>query len=116
MLLFKPEHVQPILLGQKTETRRIWKSQRVKIGSTQLAKTQMLSKDYFAKLTIVAVWQEKLGEITDDGAKREGYPNRELYLAKFAEINRVRIEDWIDKSVYVIRFTVQKGENDGKAD
>lgn len=108
MLLFKPEHVAPILSGQKTETRRIWKSARVTPGSIQLAKTKMLSKEFFARLRIQRVWQETLGEITDEGARAEGYPDRNAYLKKFAEINQVKIEDWLTKQVYCVQFTVEK--------
>lgn len=35
MLLFKREHIEPILSGQKSQTRRLWKKQRVKVGSIQ---------------------------------------------------------------------------------
>jgi len=35
MLLFKLVHVPMILAGTKTQTRRLWKTQRVKVGSVQ---------------------------------------------------------------------------------
>ena len=89
MLLFKPEHVQPILDGRKTETRRIWKKQRAKVGSVHLAKTKMLSKEYFAKIKILDVYQERLINITEEGARREGYPSRAAYLDAFRRINKL---------------------------
>lgn len=109
MILFKPEHVTPILEGTKTQTRRIWKRPRAKVGSIHLAKTKMLSKDYFARLRILAVYEERLMDITDDDAKAEGYHDRECYLRAFFRINK------IDKSaqglflvmpVHVVNFEV----------
>ena len=87
MLLFKPEHVGPILEGRKTETRRVWSKWRCNVGSIHLAKTRMLSPEHFARLRILARWEQHLGDITDEGARREGYNSREEYLRKFAEIN-----------------------------
>jgi len=87
MLLFKSEHVGSILSGRKTETRRIWEKWRCNVNSVHLAKTRMLSSDYFARLIISDRWEEQLGDITDGGAWREGYDSREEYLQKFQEIN-----------------------------
>jgi hypothetical protein len=91
MLLFKPEHVGPILAGTKTETRRIWARWRANVRSTQLAKTKMLSKEHFAKLYIWDRWEERLGDISEESARNEGYKSREEYLAKFVEINSKQI-------------------------
>lgn len=87
MLLFKPEHVIPIDSGTKTETRRFWKKQRVTVGSIQKAKTEMLSKDYFALLKINEVYRQPLTEISEESAQREGGYTKEEYIVKFFEIN-----------------------------
>lgn len=100
-MLFKPEHVPMILNDTKTETRRIWKSCHVKVGNVYQAKTQMISKDFFAKIKVLKVWQEKLSDITEESAKREGYPTREVYFQKFDEING-NTPLWT--VVYAIRF------------
>ena len=92
MLLFKPEHVGPILAGRKTETRRIWSRWRANVRSIHLAKTKMLSKEYFAKLYIFDRWEEILGDISEESAWNEGYSSREEYLRKFAEINAKQIK------------------------
>lgn len=105
MILFQPEHVLPILKGRffqpeqdlpilKTETRRTRSNLRT--HSYQKAKIQMLSTDYFAILYIWDKSHELLGDIDDDGAKTEGYPNRETYIAKFAEINK----KWLNKNYW----------------
>lgn len=97
MILFKPEHVAPILAGIKKETRRIWKKPMAKVGSIHLAKTKMLSKEFFARLKILEVRQEWLLEITDEDAIAEGYLSREAYIATFYRINHVvaRGDYWV---------------------
>jgi hypothetical protein len=92
VLLFKPEHVAPILAGTKTQTRRIWVRWRANVLSTHFAKTKMLSREHFAKLYISDRWEERLGDISEEDAQAEGYHSREEYLAKFAEINARQIK------------------------
>ena len=104
MILFKPEHVGKILTGEKTQTRRIWKKARAKVGSVHLAKTMMLSKEYFVKLEILAVYQERLKDISDEDARAEGYHNAAAYLIAFCRINH--LEKVPDIMVYVIKFKV----------
>lgn len=89
MLLFKPEHVPLILNGTKTQSRRIWKKKRCNVGSIHLAKTKMLSKEYFAKLKILKVWQERLMDISEEDAKKEGYKSIVDYNHAFFKINKV---------------------------
>jgi len=121
MLLFKPEHVARILAGGKTQTRRIWAKRRAKPGSTHLAKTNMISKDFFARLEILDVRKEMLGQISESDAAHEGYPSRLAFLIAFANINFKRNspfkneDDLIElnnkvgfmkKEVYVVSFRV----------
>ena len=109
MILFRPEHVEPILAGRKTQTRRIWKRSRCKVGSIHLAKTKMLSKDYFARLKILAVYQEDLGDISEEDARAEGYDDSIEYLDAFFRINRIAEQDqanWCIVPVHVVRFEV----------
>jgi len=109
MILFRPEHVEPILAGTKTQTRRCWKRPRCKVGSIHLAKTEMLSKDYFAKLKILGLAVERLGDISDDDARSEGYPSVFVYLKAFQEINKIPDEEFfgmLNTIVYVVYFEV----------
>ncbi len=63
MILFKPQHVEPILRGRKTQTRRGWKRRRAVPGSIHDARTAMFGEP-FARLRIRRVWQERLGDIS----------------------------------------------------
>jgi hypothetical protein len=104
MLLFRPEHIAPILAGTKTETRRIWKKQRVKVRSIQLAKTKMLSTEYFARLKIRYVKKQRLGAITMAEVQREGYSRKDEYLQKVCEINKIPYDPELE--VFVVGFEV----------
>ena len=104
LILFKDIHVAPILAGTKTQTRRIWKKPRAKIRAIHLAKTKMISKEFFAKLEILDVYREPLIEITDEDAKAEGYNNAAAYFVAFCKINHLKKVP--DILVYVVKFKV----------
>jgi len=107
MILFRQEHVEPILAGTKTQTRRTWAKPRARVGSIHLAKTRMLSTEFFARLEILAVYRERLGDISEEDAIAEGYPSRAEYFQAFARINRQRVgDDFDEQMVYVVRFQV----------
>ena len=102
-MLFKQEHKEMILNGTKTATRRIWKKPRVKVGGIYKCKTKMLSKDYFAKIEVVKLYQQKLIEMNDNDAFKEGY-----YFKDFVEIWKKINGKWNgDQEVYVIEFKLK---------
>lgn len=103
MLLFKPYHAKLIQEGIKTQTRRIWKKPRCKIGSIHKAKTKMLSKDYFAELFIVDVHKEFLLDISEKDAWKEGGYTKEQFLRIWDEINPIHLSK-SNPEVYVISF------------
>jgi hypothetical protein len=119
MLLFISEHAPLILSGQKTQTRRMWKDCRVKVGSIHKCYTGGLpfSKcpeccgagwepadvgiapcracdgkgrlQPFASVRILRVWQEPLSKISADDCVAEGYANRADYWYAFYGINKI---------------------------
>ena len=101
MLLFKEYHVKPILEDRKKETRRNWKRKRCNVGALHQAKTKMLSKEHFAKLLIKNVWQEKLGDISEESADLEGGYTQKEYRVIWKDIN-----GWYDpdKVLWAVRF------------
>ncbi len=87
MFLFQPEHIEAIHNGSKTETRRIWKKPRAKVGAIHLIKTQMLSKVNYGSIKILDVRQKHLLDITEEDARAEGGYTRQEYLALWFRIN-----------------------------
>lgn len=104
-MLFKPEHKEMIIKGTKTATRRAWKKPMVKAGGIYKAKLKMLSKDYFAKIKVNAVYRQGLYFMTDEDAKKEGYKNMEDFSNIWIKINGKWNPNLI---VYVIEFEVVK--------
>ena len=105
MMLFKPYHVPLVLAGLKTQTRRCWKTQRVTVGSLQKAKTQMLSKDYFAVLKILVVYKQRLGDMTEKDAWAEGGYTLEQYrTVVWPACSKIPWDD--DLVVFVIEYVV----------
>lgn len=70
-MLFRSFHVGPIERGEKDQSRRIWKRCIVKVGHCY-----PIQVDYRTKargyIRVTAVRQERLGDITEADAKREG--------------------------------------------
>lgn len=103
MILFKPCHVEMIKAGAKTQTRRVWKRPRAKVGSIHKVKTVMLSKDYHCKIRILDVRRERLGDISEDDARAEGGYTVAEYIEIWKAINGVFDPDQL---VYVVDFEV----------
>lgn len=102
MILFKPQFIQPILKGRKTQTRRVGKK-RWNVGSVHMAKTGLLCEDPFARLRITGVRRSLLGWITHEEAEKEGFD----CVADFNHAWRQIHGEWSPKQeVWVIDFEV----------
>lgn len=86
MILFHPEHVQPILDDLKIKTRRLGKK-RWNVNSVHQAKTAMISRDYFALLRILTLHREPLGAMTEQDAREEGGYTLSGYKEEWEKIN-----------------------------
>ncbi len=104
VMLFKPYHVPLILERRKTHTRRIWKKCRVKPGHFYQARTKLFDKSStFAKIEVIRVWRERLLDISEEDAFKEGYNSRAEFLEAFKRINGGK-EIPEDLVVYAIEF------------
>jgi hypothetical protein len=112
VILFKPEHVEPILAGRKTQTRRLWKKRRAKAGAIHQARTQLYGEP-FAHLLIEAVRTERLGDMMQVDAVREGYDSTEDYLLAWERINGAKIFD-MDTVVWVMDFRLSDPPRSGR--
>lgn len=90
MILFRPEHVEMILSGRKTQTRRLGK-RRWKVGGVHACYTRPPfakgGAEPFARVHILGVRQELLAEISDDDIHAEGYDSFPEYLKVLCDIN-----------------------------
>jgi hypothetical protein len=90
MLLFRPEHVAPILDGRKTQTRRLGK-RRWNVGAIHKCYTKPPfargGSKPFASVCILEVLQEPLRSISHDDAEAEGYTGIGTFLYAFYAIN-----------------------------
>ena len=66
--------IPPIIDGTKSQTRR-FTDPNLKAGSIHVMK-RFLSDRSFARVRIRRVWQEHLGDMTDEDAIAEGYHDR----------------------------------------
>lgn len=108
MILFKPEHVQPIIEGRKTQTRRLGKK-RWNVGAVHQARTRMMDPDsQFASLRILDVRREELWQVTRESAAAEGYDSRHEYLEAFRRINHIGLGVDLGQipPVWVVEFEV----------
>jgi len=102
-MLFKQEHKEMIINGTKTATRRNWKKPMVKVGGIYKCKTQMLSKDYFAKIKVLKLYKQALYFMTNEDAIKEGYKDIDEFGKVWIDING---EWYAPLIVYVIEFEV----------
>jgi len=104
MILFKPEHIAPILAKTKTQTRRLGKK-RWNVGAVHQCQTRMLDNgSVFAHVRITGVRQEQLRSISHDDAVAEGYTGIGTYLTAFYEINRMATD--ADPLVWVVTLEI----------
>jgi hypothetical protein len=104
VILFKPEHVEPILSGRKTQTRRLGKK-RWNVGALHQARTRMMDPtSLFARLRILAVRRQRLQEMSFADVHAEGYNTHAEYIAEWMRINRVFPPGLV---VWVVEFEVE---------
>lgn len=111
MILFRQEHVDPILLRQKTQTRRLGKP-RWRVGSIRgcYVRSPRAGGQPFARVRITGVRQEVLGHISHEDAIREGYECVADYLVAFERING---SINLDQVVNVVDFELVESQESG---
>lgn len=96
---FRLDHMEPILKGAKTQTsRKGIPNSKVKVGAVIHASVW---EPHFADLHIISIEKKRLGEMTEEDAKREGG----YTLKEFKEVWKSIHGDWNEnESVYVLHF------------
>lgn len=103
-MLFKDEHIQMIMDGKKTATRRQWSRWHVKVGGIYPVQTEMFQPkaECPAFIKVTDRYKEKLGEMTDEDFNKEGGYNKMEFQERWEEITG---EEWNpDEEVYVVEF------------
>ena len=96
MLLFKKKFIEPILLGEKTQTIRLWRRCRVRVGQ----RSYIPGAGY---IMIDSVDLICLEELTDTDARLDGFPDA---AALQAEIQTLYEEELFQGfQAFRVRFT-----------
>lgn len=100
MLLFDNYFVEPILESRKTVTRRGWERCLVKAGSTQTLMCYYSRFGVFGKAKVESVQRQKLSEMREEDARREGFDCLEEFKTYWQ-----RFGPWKEEQeVWVIAF------------
>jgi hypothetical protein len=88
MVLFKSKAVEKILKGEKTQTRRVHKN-LLKVGKVYAVRTHWLMPKNEApcKILITRRFRQKLGEISPEDVKKEGYSSLEEFRREWEKIH-----------------------------
>ena len=123
MVIFTPEHVQMIVEGRKTQTRRVVKSgeelRQWEVGRTYAVQPGR-GKPAAARIRITSIRQERLRDISEDDVVAEGHnlvrwasegpegwPATAEYAATWDRINTRKGTRWADNPlVWVLDFEV----------
>ena len=109
MILFKPESKEKILSGKKWQTRKLWDRPRAKEGSEHLIylRPPFTGEKPFARILIKRVWRQRLGDMSEDDARAEGFDSVEAFLQQFKAINSRKIRQELNQvEVYAVEFQV----------
>jgi hypothetical protein len=103
-LIFKGEHLDKVLAGVKTQTRRS-SYPKVKIGQTVRLR-RGYSKPLQEAIVIKGVYTQILGEITENDVVKEGFKTRDEFIEAWSRL----YGSWAPgKSVWVIDFVLAEG-------
>jgi len=110
-LMFKKHHLKMVLDGTKTMTRRVHK-RPLKAG-----RVYQLKRDWYhmidERIKILRVFQERLGDISEEDARKEGG----YTIEQFKEVWRDITEAWTpDLEVTVYEFEVVESEESTKGE
>ena len=79
MLLFKKQFLQAIRDREKTQTIRLWKYRRMRVGQRSYIPGA-------GAIRITAVDEVQLESLTDDDARPDGFPTADLLRAEIARL------------------------------
>ena len=106
-MIFKPDHVTLIQAGQKTQTRRLGKCRWV-VGHVYRITLGWYDKIPQCYIRVLDVHQDRLGNITEAEARREGYHSVESYRSAWERIYKAKWDP--ELLVWVVTFCLHDGK------
>ena len=105
MILFKEPSVQLILRGEKTQARKLWARARAREGAEHLLyrRPPMTGEKPFARILVTRVWQQRLGDMTEEEVRAEGWSDKPAWLLQFSEGKRFS-DPLDDVEVFALEF------------
>lgn len=106
--MFQDHHIEQIRTGEKTATRRDWKRSQVKEGGVYMATPIEMGlfaghDDCDCYIRVGSVYEQPLGEMIEEDAKKEGGYTLEEFEQAWREINGE--DSWDpEKEVTVVEF------------
>jgi len=86
-MLFKKKHIELILAGRKTQTRRLpGKSANYSVGRVYAIRDRWFSKAQ-GYILITRKFRQKLGEISLEDVRKEGYESLEEFRRAWEEVH-----------------------------
>lgn len=109
MAIFKRKYLEAVTSGRKTQTRRTHKGEW-KIGRRYSIRARWFDKPE-AKILVTRKFKQRLGDITQEDALKEGFNTIQEFREAWTEING----SWNpDQIVTVYEFTLQEGLRQNK--
>jgi hypothetical protein len=105
MPIFKPKHLNLILQGKKTQTRRISRY-RLKIGKAYAVRSKMLEPAQ-ARIVITRAWRQQLRDLTPEDVRKEGFTSFTEFRQAWIDIYSSWNPDQI-VTAYEFRLLTQK--------
>jgi len=84
-LLFKRHHIKKILRGEKTQTRRV-SQRKYKVGKVYGVRDNWFGQPK-AHILITRRFRQRLGDITEEDIRKEGYNSLEEFKEAWITIN-----------------------------
>ena len=108
--MFHKQHIPKIFSGRKVQTRRLHK-RKWKVGKVYVLRRNWFDKG-IGKILITRRFEQKLGEISPEDVKKEGYNSLEEFRRAWESING----EWNpEKTVTVYEFKLLKCPNCGES-
>lgn len=107
MAIFKRKHLDLVLEGKKTQTRRVHK-QLWTVGRTYGIRDRWFSKPV-GRILILRRFRQRLGDISLEDVRKEGYPTPEEFKKAWIEIYGAGKPEQI-VTAYEFRLDSKKGK------